>query len=110
MRYDQLALHYSNDVEAAFADGRLYLVIDPPRPLDAWRLSFVGADGYRRGGVAETMRLVHVISRPAHGECIGYVLTEDGALRLRLPNYAGEWPEMDAAVLARVDGAQKVVR
>lgn len=109
MLVKQLSLDYSNEVEAAFGDGRLYLIVDPPRPLDAWRLSFVGADFYR-GRADETMRLVHVISRPSGGECVGYVLTEGGALRLRLPNYAGDWPEMDAAVLARVDGARKVVR
>lgn len=44
-----------------------------------------------------TMRFVHVMSRSAGGEIRGYALI-DGRAYLRLPNYAGEWPELDTAV------------
>ncbi len=92
-------------VAEAFRDGRVYLQIDPPRPLGGRAAAFVGD---RAIAPTATIRLVHVMSKPAGGEIHGYVLTEDGALRLRLPCYTGPWPEMDAEVLARVPGARSV--
>ena len=97
----ELPLEYSGEVEAAFADGRLYITVDDQfertgRTLSP-HLSFVARpatwDGHGK--------LVHVISRPAHGEIRGYVLI-NGLLHLRLPNYAGDWPELDAAVARRL--------
>lgn len=92
----------TNEVEAAFADGRLYLSIDPP------------TDGARMGAYIgcrfddEDVVVVHVISKPQGGEIRGYALTTDGALRVRTPSYVGRWDELDAAVLSRVAGAKSV--
>lgn len=93
-----------NEVEAAFASGSVWLVVDEPRkPYGRHEGAYVG-ESPRDADLV----LVHVMSKAHSGECRGYVLTTDGALRLRLPCYTGEWPEMDAAVLARVPGARSV--
>ena len=101
-REPQLALDVSSDVEAAFLDGRLSLLIDRPTKEPMWRYNYAGGDQSQAEG-----RLVHVLSRPAGGEIRGYVLTSDGVLRLRMPCYSGRWPEMDEAVRVRV-GASTV--
>lgn len=90
-------------IEAAFADGRLRLLIDEPRSRQHFASMFVG-EKVARG---EQLRVIHVLSRPAGGEIRGYVLTDDDVLRLRLPEYAGAWPALDAAVSSRV-GARSV--
>jgi len=91
-----LALDYSNDVESAFTDGRLSIVVDDERTLQ-WHLSFVARPEKWdcRGSI------VHVVSKPAGGEIRGYVLI-NGTLHMRLPNYEGDWPELDAAVERRL--------
>lgn len=95
-----------NPVTEAFKAGRIYVEIDPPRPLGGRAAAFVGD---RVVDVHEPVRIVHVMSKPAGGEIRGYVLTvADGQLRLRLPCYTGRWDEMDAEVLARVPGARAV--
>lgn len=92
----EMALDYSGEVEQAFADDRLFIIVDDEKPLQ-WHLSFVARPEKWdcRGSI------VHVVSRPAGGEIRGYVLI-DGTLHLRLPNYAGDWPELDAAVSRRL--------
>ena len=95
-------LQPASDVEAAFLDGRLSLLIDGPTKEPMWRFNYAGGHGSQAEG-----RLVHVMSRPAGGEIRGYVLTSDGVLRLRMPCYSGRWPEMDEAVRVRV-GASTV--
>lgn len=89
-------------VERAFSDGTLTLTVD--RAISGTRSLYTG----HRSSDANVV-LVHVMSRHTKGECRGYVLTTDGALRVRLPNYTGDWPAMDSAVLARVPGARFVV-
>lgn len=96
MQDTQLSLSWNGDVEQAFAEGRLYLKIDPEKRHSP-HLSFVNRPT-RWDGIGA---IVHVISRPAGGEIRGYVLI-NGALYLRLPNYAGDWPELDAAVARRI--------
>lgn len=96
----------SDDVEDAFADGRLFVVVDPPRPHGNRSAAFAGCNGIKYDA---PIRFVHVVSKPAGGEIRGYVLTEDGVLRGRVPCYTGDWPEIDAAVLARVAGARSVL-
>lgn len=93
---DDLPADTAEAIEAAFADGRLYIEIDAEKQLHP-HLSFVDRPAKWNGIGA----LVHVISRPAHGEIRGYVLI-DGRLHLRLPNYAGDWPALDAAVARRI--------
>lgn len=85
-----------DEVARAFADGRLRVEVDAPRTA-AWlgHSQFVGCNGI---APHEEVRLVHVISRTAGGEVRGYVIAR-GTLRLRGPAYAGDWPEMDAAVV-----------
>lgn len=95
----ELALDYSGEVEAAFADGRLSVIVDPARSLQPY-LSFVGSPPKWDGHGA----LVHVVSRPAGGEIRGYILIGN-SLHLRLPSYAGDWPELDAAVARRLGKA-----
>lgn len=92
-------------VKDAFDAGRVYLVVDKPQPQHRGLGSYIG-DGTIADGTK--IQFVHVISRPAHGEIRGYVLTPDGQLRLRLPCYSGEWAAMDEAVLARVEGANAI--
>lgn len=93
-------------IEAAFTEGDLYLLIDKPRPHGGRLFSaFVGDREVTDG---TPLVLVHVMSKPARGEIRGYIMTPDGALRLRLPEYTGHWPALDAAVLARVPGAKAV--
>lgn len=94
----ELPLEYSNDVESAFADGRLSIIVDDERTLDPRRSSFVARPVKWDGHGA----FVHVMSSPAGGEIRGYVLIK-GALHLRLPNYAGEWPELNTAVERRLN-------
>ena len=77
----ELALALGYPVEDAFADGRLFLIFDDPKP-------------YRD-------RFVHVMSRPAGGEIRGYIFDGDNRLRIRQPNYHGHWPELDLAVAKR---------
>ncbi|MGE0444537.1 MAG: hypothetical protein AB7P99_04860 [Vicinamibacterales bacterium] len=87
----------ANEVDAAFADGRLYLIVDAQVKDVGWRCFYEG----QQPGVYETGSIVHVMSKPAGGEIRGYLLI-DGRLHLRLPSYTGDWPEMDAAVAQRV--------
>lgn len=96
-------------VAAAFADGRLSLVVDDAMPLGR----ALGGRGWNFAGdakadSADIARVVHVMSKPAGGEIRGYVLI-DGALRQRGPCYAGPWPVLDAEVLKRVPGASRVI-
>ena len=90
------------EIEEAFNDGRLSLIIDKPiRP------SHLGAYVGEREQTArefQEVTIIHVMSRAAGGECRGFLIGNDGALRLRLPCHV-EWPELDAAVLKRVPGA-----
>lgn len=95
-------------VDAAFGDGRLYLTIDEAMALGralgrGWNFA-----GDAKADPADLVRVVHVMSRPSGGEIRGYVLL-DGALRQRGPCHHGSWPVLDAAVLARVPGASRVV-
>lgn len=85
------------DVESAFIDGRLYIVVN-----DECRLNPHLLFEERPAKWDERGRIVHVISKPAGGEIRGYIMI-DGALHLRLPNYAGDWPDLDAAVARRLD-------
>jgi hypothetical protein len=96
MQQAQQEFSWSGDVEQAFTDGRLYVEIDEPRSISP-HLAFVNRPAKWDGRGS----LVHVISRPAGGEIRGYVLIE-GKLHMRLPNHAGDWPELDAAVARRV--------
>ena len=91
-----------NAVESAFDGGVVWLEVDAP--IQHTSTLYAGA----RGDDARVV-LVHVMSKAVGGEVRGYVLTGDGALRIRFPNYTGTWPAMDAAVLARVPGATRVV-
>lgn len=100
----QLALSWSGEIEAAFADDRLFIEVDAEKQLHPY-LSFVDRPAKWDGVGA----LVHVISRPAGGEIRGYVLI-DGKLHLRLPNYAGNWPELDAAVARRINARSAVAK
>lgn len=93
----EMSLDYSSDVETAFGDGRLSIIVDDERSLSL-HLSFIARPAKWDGRGA----VVHVVSRPAGGEIRGYVLIA-GVLHLRLPNYAGEWPELDAAVERRLN-------
>lgn len=86
-----------NEVEEAFADGRLSIIVDDEKTLNP-HLWFVGYPTKWDGRGA----LVHVMSRPSRGEIRGYVLI-DGVLHMRLPNYAGDWPDLDAAVESRLN-------
>lgn len=95
-----LAIDYSAEVEQAFVDGRLYLLVDDERNLNP-HLLFVDPPKKWDGRGA----LVHVISKPAGGEIRGFILI-DGRLHMRLPNYAGAWPELDAAVSRRMLNAE----
>lgn len=97
----ELPLDYSGTVEAAFEDGRIFIQVDEERTLHPY-LSFVDRPAKWNGKGA----LVHVISKPAGGEIRGYVLI-DGRLHMRLPNYAGDWPELDAAVTRRLNARAK---
>ncbi len=90
-----------NEIEEAFAHGRLYVEVDAETRLNP-HLSFVDRPAKWDGIGA----LVHVISRPARGEIRGYVLIA-GRLHLRLPNYAGDWPELDAEVTRRVTDGKR---
>lgn len=96
----ELPLSWSGEVEQAFADGRLYLQVDAERTHSPY-LSLVDRPA-KWDGIGS---IVHVISRPAGGEIRGYVLIA-GKLHLRLPNYAGDWPELDVAVARRVPAAK----
>lgn len=99
----ELNLDYSATVEQAFADGRLSIIVDDETSLQ-WHLGFVGRpDKWDCRGA-----IVHIISKPAGGEIRGYVRIGN-ALHLRLPNYAGDWPELDAAVERRL-GATVVAK
>jgi len=90
-----------NDVESAYAIGRLVIEVDEPCKAASTNTYFVG---HRQIHDHEEIRIVHVVSRTAGGEVRGYVIAR-GTLRLRGPAYAGVWSEMDALV-ARVTGAQ----
>lgn len=49
------------------------------------------------------IQLVWVTSHAAGGQVRGYVVAEgERLLRLWLPDYCGDWPEMDAAVCQRL--------
>lgn len=85
-----------SEVETAFSDGRLSILVDEERNLNP-HLSFVACPPKWDGRGA----LVHVISKPAGGEIRGYVRIGN-VIHLRLPNYAGEWPDLDAAVEKRL--------
>lgn len=93
------------DVAAAFADGRLWLIIDEPRPMHPNReIAFEGDVGLRSAN--HRLTIVHVMSKPAGGEIRGYVLVDDETdLRVRRPNYTGDWLEMDAEVRAAISKA-----
>lgn len=84
----------------AFAAGDLRVQVDEPVLVTQQLAAFVGDDLVKPG---TKVRVVHVISKPARGEVRGYVLVEgETTLRLRLPCYSGDWPEMDAEVGRRV--------
>lgn len=84
-------------VEAAFADGSFRLLVDALASRDC---GYVG-----RTIKDDKVRVVHVLSKHAGGEIRGYVITDDGVLRLRLPCYTGAWPALDEAVRSRVGAA-----
>ena len=86
------------DVEAAFVDGRLYIIEDAKK-----QLGHSAPSGKRWD---DSGSLVHVISRPAHGEIRGYVRI-DGKLHVRYPARPEQWDELDAVVSARL-GAEVV--
>ena len=105
---DHVAAECQACVDAAFADGRLSLIVDDATTLGR----ALGGRGWNFAGdsdadSADTARVVHVMSKSAGGEIRGYVLI-DGVLRQRGPCHSGPWPVLDAAVLARVDGALRV--
>lgn len=100
----QSELQFANDVEAAFADGRVSLIVDPP-VIYSSRMSMFEGSIKLRDLDEHRIRWVHVMSKPAGGEIRGYALI-GSELRVRLPNYAGPWPEMDAAVAARIAKAE----
>lgn len=105
---DHIAAECPACVAAAFSDGRLHLIVDEAMPLGralgrGW--SFAGD---AKADASDAARVVHVMSRASGGEIRGYVLI-DGALRQRGPCHSGPWPVLDAAVLARVPGASRVV-
>ncbi len=74
----------------------VYVLIDPPVKYSTRMSSFEGCYATPTG---TPVRWVHVISENARGEVLGYALLDDGSLRVRLPNYAGHWPEMHAEVV-----------
>lgn len=79
-----LSIDDTSGVAAAFERGDLYL-------LD----SESACSAYGR------FRKVHVISKPAGGECRGYMSIEDGPWLPSSPCYSGEWTEMDREVERR---------
>lgn len=91
-----------NEVEDAFADGRLSLLQYPVRRA-GHGFAYVG-----RQIEDDEATTVHVMSKPAGGEIRGYMRMPDRSLRLRLPCYTGDWPEMDEAVRRRVDAAEVI--
>jgi len=94
---EQAAFQFDGtDVDEAFSDGRLSLLVLPVRRAG----QYYAYEG--RTLDHDEAHTVHVMSKPAGGEIRGYMLMPDGSLRLRLPNYTGAWPEMDAAVERRV--------
>jgi hypothetical protein len=97
----QAQLPFRDEVAEAFADGRLSLIVDKPQDYHHRLSMFAGSQSY-----SGEIRWVHVMSRPAGGEIRGYALLESGDLRLRLPDYTGHWPEMDAAARAAIAKAE----
>ncbi len=81
-------------VEAAIADGRVRMIIEPVKG-DGWGRMTV-PDGF--AGEWGQHRNIHVISIPAGGEIRGFNLDDDGVAWVRPPVYSGEWPELNAAV------------
>lgn len=77
-------------------DG-VYLLVDAAfaAPQCVARIGmFVGIRDVHEG---DRLSYVHIISKHAGGEIRGYVI-HAGRLKLRLPCYTAEWPEMDRAV------------
>lgn len=93
-----------SDVEKAFESGVLRLEFDKIGVPQNQRMS-----AYVSERPSDVVRFVHVMSSAVSGEIRGYALTEDGRLCLRLPCYTGDWPELDAAVVARVPGVSVLV-
>lgn len=91
---EQMALE-QNDVAAAFARGDVYLIVDAPVRSDGYRDS--GVYGGEAADAAGKVTWVHVISKGAGGEVRGYAKVGN-ELRLRMPAYPLEWPELDAEV------------
>ncbi len=81
------------DVEAAFLDGRLYIEVDAEK-----QLGHSAPSGKRWD---DKGALVHVISRPAHGEIRGYIRI-DGDLHVRYPASPEQWDELDEVVSKRL--------
>jgi len=83
---------------AAFADGRLYLLVFE---RDSYHSRAWGGhvDEARHIGTTGAFKTVHVMSKPAGGEIRGYVVLDGKALQ-RLPVF--HWPELDAEVERRL--------
>ncbi len=95
----------ASEVAGAFADGRLYLLVDTPVRSSGYRDSMVcGGDAADADGL---VTWVHVMSKHASCEVRGYAKV-GAELRLRLPQYVVEWPEVDAEVCRRL-GCSRVV-
>ncbi len=73
----------------------VYVLVDEPCDWNHRMSMFEGCNEFPKG---VRIRWVHVISQHAGGEVLGYALLEDGSLHVRLPNYAGHWPEMHVEV------------
>lgn len=103
------------EIKQAFTDGRLHLLIDEPRPRGTVQIAFVGSRHIPHvggGGEPVMIRHIHVMSKPAGCEIRGFIIANDGKLRLTLPCHAAAWngsaTELDEAVMMRVIGAVSV--
>lgn len=83
-------------------EGITIIVDADPNPVmdGGWHWNFVGC----RQLIGHKVRGVHVMSRHAGGEIRGYVIDDDGGLRLRGPCYTGKWDLMDQEVAAVLGG------
>lgn len=81
-------------IERALGDGRLSILVDPPREHDG-RVPFLGDASYES---TETIRVVHLMSRSARGEIRGFVITDsDNRMHWRAPQ-PERWVAVDRAV------------
>jgi len=96
-----------NEIETAFSDGRLSVVLDDriSEGTSVFTSNFLGRDEVKpslvEGKPTLPLRWVHVMSKPAKGEIRGYALV-NGKLHVRLPDYVGPWPELDQAVATKL--------